>query len=489
MLILPLHKKPTRENFPWMTLALVLANVAVFALLQSGDRRVEMAAAEAYVERSAFEQEWDWFREWAEHRGGIEPDPQRIDALFGEVGSDRQADILRLQLIDSKPAFLQAIRAGEFAAPDSEAYRRWARARDHLAADLETSFTHSFMLRHDEINPVTAVTHMFMHGGFGHLIGNMVFLILLGLLLEGALGAGRFLLLYLLSGLGAAVVSLSLHWGTPTGGIGASGAIAGLMGLFAVIYGMRRVRFFYWALVYFDYVRAPALILLPLWLGWEVVAFLIDEGSNIAYEAHIGGLLCGAGLGLLARRTDQVRQSFIESESALEDDRTTIASAREALEQSRPWTAKNLLRPLLARHGHEPRLWAMYFAACRQRPGDPELHTTAARIFDLPGETAEQRELIVETFDQYRQATDGQMKLTLARAVRLANKLALWGDTDGSAFLVDRLARNSRPIPGLGAAAYALAEGVRRENTEDERVARYARLSRKLLEAEGRSDG
>ncbi len=483
MLILPLHKKPTRENFPWVTLALVLANVAVFALLQGGDQQVEMDAAEAYIERGVLEQEWEWFGEWAEYHSGVEPSPERVDEFFGEVGDSHQADMIRLQLIDSEPRFLEAIEDGEFAAPGSEAYQRWEQARERLAADREASFTRSWMLRYDRFDPATALTHMFMHGGIGHLIGNMLFLVLLGLLLEGALGGGRYLALYLVSGLGAVGASLAVHWGAPGGGIGASGAIAGLMGLFAVVYGMRKVRFFYWAFVYFDYVRAPALILLPLWLGWEVLAFMLDDGGNIAYEAHIGGILCGAGLGLLARRTGQVRQSFIDAESVLEDDRDTIAKARAALEQSNAPAAKNLLRPLLARHGHETRLWQMYFAACRQRPNDPDLHTTAARILHLPGDTPEQRELMSESFRQYRQATNGRIKLPVRRAVWLANKFALWGETEASAFLIDRLARAGRPIPGLAAASHALAEGLRRERAESDRIDHYARLARELPEA------
>src|SRR5699024_2017735 len=188
------------------------------------------------------------------------------DEMMRGVGEHRRADFIRLVYIDSEPDFLQAVRSEWFVAAESDAYRLWEAARERLDADRQESFTRRYMLGYDQARASTLMTHMFMHGGLMHLIGNMVFLVLLGILLEPALGALRLGLVYLIGGLGAAGVSLAVHWGDGSGMVGASGAIAGLMGLLAVVYGMRRIRFFYWAFAYFDYVRAPALVLLPLWL-------------------------------------------------------------------------------------------------------------------------------------------------------------------------------------------------------------------------------
>lgn len=466
MLILPLHRKPGRENFPVVTILLVLANLVVFALFQSGDGRVEQEAAQNYIDSGVLEHEWGWFAEWADLIARRGNEHEQIDLWFGEVGEDDQGDQWRLMMIESEPAFLQAVEDGVMVPLDTAQYRQWRNARDQLELDRSRSFTRNYMLRYDEINPINALTHMFMHGGIGHLIGNMVFLVLLGLLIEGALGGGRFLTLYLVSGLGAVVASLSLKWGADTGGIGASGAIAGLMGLFAVIYGMRKVRFFYWAFVYFDYVRAPALILLPMWLGWELLAYSIDDGSNIAYEAHIGGIVAGALLGLLAVRTGQVRKEFLDADNGddLDNDRAAIAEARQALGNLDAPTAKRLLRPLLTRHRDETGLWRLYFAACRLRLDDPELHTIAGRILRLPGDSPEQRELIIDIFAQYRQASKDRLKLKLSAALELARKLVAWGELEPARFLVDRMLRAPQPVPGLAELCQALAERLELEN-------------------------
>lgn len=482
MLILPLHRKPTRENFPVVTALLVLANLAVFALFQSGDGRIERQAAQNYIDTGVLQHEWNWFLEWGDMSVRRGDEHEQIDLWFGEVGEHDQGDQWRLMLIESEPAFLQAMEEGVMVPLDTAEFGEWRSARDQLEQDRSESFTRNYMLRYDEINPITALTHMFMHGGVGHLIGNMIFLVLLGLLIEGALGGGRFVTLYLVSGLGAVVASLSLNWGADTGGIGASGAIAGLMGLFAVIYGMRKVRFFYWAFVYFDYVRAPALILLPMWLGWELLAYSIDDGSNIAYEAHIGGIVAGALLGLLAVRTGQVREAFLDADAGddLDKDREAVAQARKALDDLDAPTVKRLVRPLLVRHRDEVPLWRMYFAACRLRVDDPELHTIAGRILRLPGDSAEQRELIIDTFAQYRRASKDRLKLKISAALELAGKLVAWGEVDGARFLVDRMLRAPQPVPGLSEVCQALAERIEREKEDPTTAGHYRRLAENM---------
>ena len=75
-------------------------------------------------------------------------------------------------------------------------------------------------------------------------------------------------------------------------GLGASGAVSALMGMYAVLYRMRRIRFFYQFLVYFNYVTAPALLLLPAWIANELLQHWLG-GRGIAYMAHLGGLLTG----------------------------------------------------------------------------------------------------------------------------------------------------------------------------------------------------
>jgi membrane associated rhomboid family serine protease len=371
-------------------------------------------------------------------------------------------------------------------AAESEAFRRWQAARERLEADREKSFTRSHMLGYNDFRASTLATHMFMHGGLMHLIGNMVFLVLLGILLEPALGGSRFLIAYLVGGLGAAGLSLAIHWGEGNGMVGASGAIAGLMGLLALVYGMRRIRFFYWVFVYFDYVRAPALVLLPLWLGWEIFSFFTFEGSNVAYDAHIGGIVSGAVIGLLLVRTGQVREEWLDSATGEEDldrDRKAVRKAQSALDRLDAAEAKQLLRPLLARHGRDDELLRLYLAACQLRSGDPDLHDAARRILELPGAVPDERQLIIDTFNRYLAATGGRLRMRAGLAIGLAGRFIRWHCFDEARALIDRMARLGKPVPGLARLCEQLADQLGGAGDEPALAERYRRLASSLQDS------
>jgi membrane associated rhomboid family serine protease len=215
--------------------------------------------------------------------------------------------------------FVSALQRGELFA-DADARDRWNAKRPAYDALQDDVFTLRHLLRSSEIDPWRMLASAFLHGGPGHLFGNMVFLAALGLLVEGALGAGRFVGLYLLGALGSSAVSLAWRWGEAGGGLGASGAIAAQMGAFCVVWGRQPVRFFYWFGVVFDYTRKPAILLLPAWLGWEIYNLFAHSELNIGFDAHAGGLLSGALLGALLVAAKQVREDFIREDPAAQDD-------------------------------------------------------------------------------------------------------------------------------------------------------------------------
>ncbi len=299
MLIIPLHKPLRLATFPWVTMALVLVNIAVFFGWQWGDAE-RMADAQAWYQQSGLsEQEMPAYRRHLIATGQMEA-LRRFEALPEEerpdyVGSTTLTDV----------AFQQALQQGGLF-EDEQVRAAWQPLRRQYQAQLDEVFTLRHLLRSSEWSLPRMLSSTFLHADFMHLLGNMVFLVILGLLLEGALGGGRFLAVYLLGALGSSVASLLWRWGEAGGGLGASGAVAAVMGAFCVVWGLRQVRFFYWFGVVFNYVRAPAIWLLPAWLGWEVYNLLANKDAGIGFDAHAGGLICGAALGgvlVLARQT------------------------------------------------------------------------------------------------------------------------------------------------------------------------------------------
>lgn len=309
MLIVPLHKPLNLATFPRVTMLLVVINVLVFFGWQLGDDSKMEAALAGYqqsglsdYEVPAYEKHLR-FTAQSERLAELEALPEAQRADF--VGMSTLSDV----------AFLAALEGGALFESDAQ-QAAWAPLRRQYQSSLDEVFTLRHILRSSEWSPWRMLSSAFLHGGAMHLFGNMVFLMILGLLLEGALGAGRFLGVYLLGAMGASVASLLWRWGEAGGGLGASGAIAALMGAFCVVWGRRPVRFFYWFGVVFDYVRAPAIWLLPFWLGWEIYNLLVNKGAGIGFDAHAGGLICGALLGAALVQTRQTREAYMADDSA-----------------------------------------------------------------------------------------------------------------------------------------------------------------------------
>lgn len=373
MLIVPLHRPLTRANFPFVTALLILVNVLVFFGWQTRDGRVLEQAARYYEHAGIARYEAPAYEHWLAERGQALPD------LDGEAGA--MPPLYRLiSAIQNDPEFLAELRADEVITPEQAHYAAWKPLREEFDRRWDSTFTDRYMMHFSEWRPTRLFTAMFLHGDAGHLFGNMVFLAILGLLVEGALGGGRFLALYLLAGLGGQLVSLAWRWGETGGGLGASGAIAGLMGAYCVLWGMRKVRVFYWLFVVFDYVRVPALWLLPVWFGWEVLNLTINHESNVAFDVHAGGIACGALLAFIAVRLGWRREEFMHDEPAQDNGDTAFRQAMLHLGKLEIGPARELLRPLVDRPA--PLLpWLLAWYRCsRYQPGRPDLADAAARV-------------------------------------------------------------------------------------------------------------
>jgi membrane associated rhomboid family serine protease len=153
----------------------------------------------------------------------------------------------------------------------------------------------------------TIFTAMFLHGGWFHILSNMWFLLIFGDNIEDRLGAGRYLLFYLLSGVAAALMQVYILQTSSDPMIGASGAIAGVLGAYLISFPRARIASIVPIFFIFTIVEIPASIFLLFWFVSQLFSgWLLLEGSNgsgVAWWAHIGGFLFGLlTVGLFARR-------------------------------------------------------------------------------------------------------------------------------------------------------------------------------------------
>lgn len=141
----------------------------------------------------------------------------------------------------------------------------------------------------------TLFTSMFLHGGFMHLAGNMLFLWIFGDNLEDEMGHAGFLAFYLACGVGAGLVHAVSAPNSPVPTVGASGAIAGVMGGYLLLFPKARIDILLIFIIFFRVVSVPAWVMLGLWLGFQLLGSLDADpnGGGVAYWAHTGGFAVG----------------------------------------------------------------------------------------------------------------------------------------------------------------------------------------------------
>lgn len=153
--------------------------------------------------------------------------------------------------------------------------------------------------------PLTLIASMFLHGGFLHLLFNMLYLWIFGNNVEDFLGPFRFILFYLIAGLGASLTHIVFNPNSQVPMIGASGAIAGVLGAYLILYPNARVMTFVFLFIFIRIVPIPAAFVLGLWFVLQVLN--VGLGGGVAWFAHIGGFLVGLGLIKLVTRRRRPR--------------------------------------------------------------------------------------------------------------------------------------------------------------------------------------
>ncbi|BFM21453.1 rhomboid family intramembrane serine protease [Gilvimarinus japonicus] len=415
MLIIPIQDKPDWSRPPLITLALIALNVFVFLFYQGNDDAKLALAADTYHSHQLDDIERPYYRDYlqayhpedvahwdAQHRNGSPLTHAMFDLQFDhylrEVWVDQSSRIPNLnQWRDGRRTFEQQ--------------------RDRISS-LQAGLIPA------QARPFTFISSMFLHGGWGHLLGNMVFLFLFGFTLERALGTVRYLAGYLLSGIAADALFIAISPDSLVPLVGASGAISGLMGMYLALYRLRKIRFFYSALFYFGEFVAPALWVFPVWIAKELYGhFFVD--SNTAYWAHIGGLLAGFAVMLalpVSRREFAKKEQQADQGARLEQQLLQVQALAANLDFNR---ARSRVRVLCEHYGNDPRPWHLQFNLYKNQPSERVFHevTFAAlkQFVQLPRVDMSWATTVDEMVTQYRilapkaPALTGKLCLALAQ--------------------------------------------------------------------------
>lgn len=154
---------------------------------------------------------------------------------------------------------------------------------------------------------ITLLTSMFMHGGFWHILGNMLYLWIFGDNVEDTLGKFWFAIMYLLSGVVGSFAHILVSPGSTIPTIGASGAVSGVLGCYLMLYPRARVLAVVPIIFFLRFMMLPAYIFLGFWIFLQLIYGFgsIGGGAGVAYFAHIGGFIIGVIFGLLFKKKQQ----------------------------------------------------------------------------------------------------------------------------------------------------------------------------------------
>jgi membrane associated rhomboid family serine protease len=180
-----------------------------------------------------------------------------------------------------------------------------------LPSELLEAFVRQYALIPAWFSWPSVFTSMFLHAGFLHVAGNMLFLWIFGDNVEDRLGHARYLVFYLGAGVVAALAQLMIDPFSKVPMVGASGAIAGVMGAYIVLYPQSRILTAVFVLIFFDIVEIPAIFFLGLWFLMQLLSGIGSlgptsaAGGGTAFFAHIGGFVSGLIAGLILRVRDR----------------------------------------------------------------------------------------------------------------------------------------------------------------------------------------
>ena len=169
-----------------------------------------------------------------------------------------------------------------------------------LPPDLLGPIISTYALTPAAPSVITVFTSMFMHGGLMHIIFNMWFLWIFGDNIESVLGHKRFVLFYLLCGVGAALLQIQINTGSQIPMVGASGAIAGVLGAYLFRFPRATVHVLVILIIFITFIRVPAMVVIGFWFLSNLTAGLgtlgIEETGGTAWFAHLGGFVSGVVL-------------------------------------------------------------------------------------------------------------------------------------------------------------------------------------------------
>ncbi len=464
-MFLPLDRKPDWKNPPLVTISLILINVLLFYMWQHGDMRNSRDAMEYYMYSGLYKVESEQYLKFRDKKTKLtERDYQRFTPKAQEVTMDLRKDA----------EFQKKLDADQLIKPGEDGYNDWRQKRNKFVSLRDRVVANKYGLNPSRPTAITYLTNMFLHGSPSHLIGNMVFLFLMGFVVEIVLGRLVYFLGYMFAGLTGGLLYVALFSDQAIGTIGASGAVAGIMGMYLVLFGFRKIRFFYFLFVYFDYVKAPAIIILPFYILYQLfIQFGLD--TNINVSAHLGGLLGGAIVALIAKRFQRsINTEYVDKEVNKEKYQKEMEEAQQLLAAMKIDEAREKFETLLKQYPQDLNIKQHLFTIAKYNPASEPFHQYAHQLLNLPDSDKTTVKIIHDVFTEYAAKAKPKPQWTPELLISIAIKFAASGFLDDAEKLVNYLIKAKKDFARNAEGLSALAKYF--NGVDKQKVSHYQQL-------------
>jgi membrane associated rhomboid family serine protease len=365
--------------------------------------------------------------------------------------------------MDGDGPFMKTLRSGTLFSEDATR-NQWGEDRKQFDSLMSHIVWYQYGHKPAFSTPTTLFSSMFLHADIDHLFWNMLFLGIVGYVVEAALGSPLYLVAYLLGGLGAHGFDILMHPDSAITSIGASGAISAVMGMYAVLFGLRRIRFFYWVVFYFDYIRAPAIIMLPLWLGKELYYMINAAHSGINNSAHLGGLVTGALIAAIAGRTKRgVDRSYLDAEDNEQAFKRRYAEGLKQVSNLNLKQAEKIFSELHAERPDDRDLLVQRYNIAKVAPTTELFRQLTRSILSLTDKDPEIIKLQKTAFNEYFQHAKGGLGLTQPQLTSLSLRFATAGFPEEAEMIAKLLPSSASVAPVL----LAIGSGYARKQQSD----------------------
>lgn len=481
MIIIPTEKRFDWQHAPVVLFGIVLLNILLYFFYQVNDDEKIGEALQEYSQHNYVELEWPLFRDFLVEQQDAEGSTADHSELqeYQQLYLDQDYDMLSVSMLLRRDFYRYLIKVEPKFGTNDERYD-WIDTRARINQQITAISSLSLGLTPNSWSPVTLISHQFLHGGLMHLMGNMFFLIICGFAVEAAIGHKLFLAFYLLSGIAGGLLYMTFNWGGHTPLVGASGAISGVMAMYLAVFRLKKIEFFYWLFIFAGYFRAPALLILPFYIGKEIISFVTDTDSNVAFMAHTGGFIVGGALvlGLLYWKPGLLNQEYIEQDEEIDPLQKKLAGIYQAMEKCQFQSALKLLKQLIAEQ--ESRFdWLLLRCKLARIDGGDELHQALQAIFSTKKPKLAEIEQIEGIWqDRSTHAADFDDKAKL----QLAMNFCQLTDLSSAENIFTELQQNPQPPTNLGVLARRLSI-IFGDANDQKKSQYYERQAERLMEA------